>query len=63
MDRKRPRDFYEIQKRQWRRSIPLFAVLILFYFLAIGIIVLAAFLSVGFLAVPNFLSGHLLQAR
>jgi len=60
MDRKRPHDFYEIQKRQWRRSIPLFAVLILFYFLAIGIIVLAAFLSVGFLAVPNFLSGHFL---
>ena len=60
MDRKRPSDFYEIQRRQWLRSIPLFAVLILFYFLAIGLIVLAAFLSIGFLAVPNFLSGPFL---
>jgi len=60
MDKKRPPDFYEIQKRQWQRSIFLFAVLTLFYFLAIGIIVLAVFLSVGFLALPNFISGPLL---
>ena len=60
MDKKRPRDFYEIQKRQWQRSIVLFAVLILFYFLAIGVIVLAVFLSVGVFAVPNFLSGPFL---
>jgi len=60
MDRKRPRDFYEIQKRQWQRSIFLFAVLILFYFLAVGVIVLAVFLSVGVFAVPNFLSGPFL---
>ena len=57
MDRKRRRDFYEIQKRQWQRSLVLFAVLILFYFLAIGIIGLAVFLSVGVFAVPRFLSG------
>jgi Zn-dependent protease with chaperone function/Zn-finger nucleic acid-binding protein len=56
MDRKRPRDFYEIQKRQWQRSIFLFAVLTLFYFLAVGIIVLAVYLSVGWLAVPSFFS-------
>lgn len=57
MDRKRRRDFYEIQKRQWQRSLVLFAVLILFYFLALGIIGLAVFLSVGVFAVPRFLSG------
>ena len=57
MDRESRHDFYEIQRRQWKRSIFLFAVLILFYFLAIGIIALAVFLSVGVFAVPNFLSG------
>lgn len=60
MDRKRPRDFYEIQRRQWRRSIFLFSGLTLFYFLAIGIIVMAVFLSIGMLAVPNLLSGPFL---
>ncbi|MCX6569396.1 MAG: zinc metalloprotease HtpX [Candidatus Aminicenantes bacterium] len=43
----RPRDFYEIQKRQQRRSIFLFAMVLLFYFAAIGLIVLALFASFG----------------
>ena len=61
MNRERARDFYEIQKRQWRRSLLLFIVLILFYFLAIGIIILAVFLSLGVFAVPSFLSGPFLS--
>ena len=60
MDRNQPRDFYEIQKRQWQRSIFAFACLILFYFLAIGIIVLAVYLSVGAFAAAGFLSGPFL---
>ncbi|UCC39203.1 MAG: M48 family metalloprotease [Candidatus Aminicenantes bacterium] len=31
-------DFYEIQKQQWRKSLFLFLVLIVFYFLAVGFI-------------------------
>jgi Zn-dependent protease with chaperone function/Zn-finger nucleic acid-binding protein len=54
MDRKRPLDFYEIQKRQWQRSLLLFAVLILFYFVAMGVVVLAVYLSVGALAATGF---------
>jgi len=60
MDKRQPRDFYEIQRRQRQRSLILFAVLILFYFLAIGIVVLAVFLSVGAFAVPHFLSASFL---
>ncbi len=43
----KPRDFYEIQKRQRQRSIFLFAVVLLFHFAAIGLIVLAFFASFG----------------
>ena len=57
MDRNRRSDFYEIQKRQGWRSLLIFAVLVLFYFLAVGIIALAVFLSVGAFAAPGFLSG------
>lgn len=60
MNRNQPCDFYEIQKRQWQRSIFIFAGLILFYFLAIGIIVLAVYLSVGAFAAAGFLSGSFL---
>jgi hypothetical protein len=34
----RPRDFYEIQKRQRQRSLFLFAMVLLFHFAAIGLI-------------------------
>jgi Zn-dependent protease with chaperone function/Zn-finger nucleic acid-binding protein len=61
MDRKRTRDFYEIQKRQWQRSLALLGVLILAYFLAIGVIALAVFLSIGMLSMPKFLSGPFLM--
>jgi len=60
MDRKRTLNFYEIQKRQRQRSLVLFGVLILVYFLAIGVIALALFLSVGMTSVPKFLSGPFL---
>jgi Zn-dependent protease with chaperone function/Zn-finger nucleic acid-binding protein len=60
MDQKSPQNFYEIQRRQRQRSLALFAVLIVFYFLAIGLIALAVFLSIGAFAVPNFLSGSFL---
>ncbi len=60
MNQKRPQDFYEIQQRQRKKSLVIFAVLIVFYFLAIGLIALAVFLSIGAFAVPNFLSGPFL---
>jgi Zn-dependent protease with chaperone function/Zn-finger nucleic acid-binding protein len=60
MDKKRPKNFYEIQRRQRQRSLALFAVLIVFYFLAIGLIALAVVLSIGAFAVPSFLSGPFL---
>ena len=60
MSQKARLDFYEIQKRQRQRSLVLFAGLIVFYFLSIGLIALAVFLSVGAFAVPNFLSGSFL---
>src|SRR4030042_3956840 len=42
-----PRDFYEVQKRQRRRSLFLFAAVLLFYFAAIGLIGLAFLASFG----------------
>ncbi|MGB7294550.1 MAG: zinc metalloprotease HtpX [Candidatus Aminicenantales bacterium] len=60
MNKRRPQDFYEIQRQQRGKSLFLFAVLIVFYFLAIGLIALAVFLSIGAFAVPNFLSGAFL---
>ena len=43
----RPRDFYEIQKRQRQRSLFLFAAVLLFHFAAIGLITLAFLASFG----------------
>jgi heat shock protein HtpX len=61
MNQKRPQDFYDIERRQRQKSLAIFAVLIVFYFLAIGLIALAVFLSIGAFAVPNFLSGPFLM--
>ena len=48
-----PRDFYDIQRQQWKKSLPIVGILILFYFVAIGLIVLAALASIGlFVAGP-----------
>lgn len=41
------RDFYDIQRSQWQKSLAVFIVLILFYFLAIGLIALAVIVSFG----------------
>jgi Zn-dependent protease with chaperone function/Zn-finger nucleic acid-binding protein len=55
-----PKDFYEIQKSQRAKSLTLFAVMIFFYFAALGIIALALVLSFGLLlarvtlAAPHF---------
>ena len=42
------KDFYEIQSLQWRKSLFVFSALILFYFVAVGLISLAVVLSLGF---------------
>jgi len=42
------KDFYEIQSLQWKKSLFVFTALILFYFLAVGLVSLAVFLSLGF---------------
>jgi len=47
-------DFFDVQKEQWRKSLFLLAVLIIFYFLLIGILSLALSLIIGF-----FLKGSL----
>jgi Zn-dependent protease with chaperone function/Zn-finger nucleic acid-binding protein len=44
------RDFYEVQSRQRRRSLLVFAALILVYFAAVGLITLAVLLSFGLFA-------------
>ena len=57
---KPPRDFYEIQKSQRRKSLFLFAAVILFHFVALGLIALAFMASFGLvfrwgaLASPSF---------
>ena len=43
----RPRDFYEIQERQRRRSLLLFGAVLLFHFVAIGVVALALLASLG----------------
>ncbi len=43
------KNFYEIQSLQWRKSLFVFTVLIVFDFVAIGLISLAVVLSLGFL--------------
>ena len=45
-----PRDFYEIQERQRRRSLPLFAVVLAFHFVLIGVVGLAFLASFGLIA-------------
>jgi Zn-dependent protease with chaperone function/Zn-finger nucleic acid-binding protein len=44
------RDFYEVQSRQRRRSLLIFAALVLFYFAAVALIALAVLLTFGFFA-------------
>ncbi len=57
---KPPRDFYEIQKSQGRKSLFLFAAVLLFYFVALGVTALAFMASFGLvfnwgpLASPSF---------
>lgn len=61
MKRHPPQDFYEIQRRQWKRSLLVLAALALFYFLAIGLIALAVLASVGLIiTAPTLLSGSFL---
>jgi len=54
-------DFYEIQKQQWRKSVFLFPVLIVFYFLAVGFVSLvlvlcfSIFIRGGWLPSQNLL--------
>jgi Zn-dependent protease with chaperone function/Zn-finger nucleic acid-binding protein len=43
----RPRDFYEIQQRQRRRSLPLFGAVVAFHFAGLGLIGLAFLASFG----------------
>ncbi len=45
----RPRDFYEVQERQRRRSLALFGAVLLFHFAAIGVVGLAFLASFGLL--------------
>jgi Zn-dependent protease with chaperone function/Zn-finger nucleic acid-binding protein len=53
-----PQDFYEIQARQWRKSLAVFFALILFYFFAVGLIALSVQATFGFVAPgPHFFSG------
>ncbi|MHB8094964.1 MAG: M48 family metalloprotease [Candidatus Aminicenantales bacterium] len=55
------RDFYEIQRLQWKKSLVIFAALILFYFAAVGLVSLAALLSAGiFVTGPAFWTGRIL---
>ena len=49
----RPRDFYEIQERQRRRSLPLFAAVLVFHFAALGLIGLAFLATFGLLFSPG----------
>jgi len=51
-----PKDFYEVQKNQRVKSLFLFGVVVVFYFVALGVIALALLLSLGL-----FLSGGILH--
>jgi Zn-dependent protease with chaperone function/Zn-finger nucleic acid-binding protein len=53
---KPPRDFYDIQRRQRRRSLPLFAAVLLFHFVLLGVIGLALLATVGLIAGAALLS-------
>ena len=52
----RTRDFYEVQERQRRRSLLLFAAVLLFHFVAIGLVGLALLASVGLFIRPGLFS-------
>jgi len=52
----RTRDFYEIQERQRRRSLPLFAAVLAFHFAAIGLTGLAFLATFGLLAGPGLMA-------
>ena len=55
------KDFWEIQRAQWTKSLFLIVVLFVFYFFAIGLITLAAVASVGLLSPSHsLLSAHFL---
>ncbi len=41
------KDFYEIQSKQWKKSILILTALVIFYFVAFGLIALAFLLSLG----------------
>jgi heat shock protein HtpX len=43
----RPRDFYEVQERQRRRSLPLFGAVLIFHFVGLGLIGLAFLATLG----------------
>jgi heat shock protein HtpX len=61
MNKRTARDFYEVERQQWRKSLFLFLVLILFYFLAICVVSFIFLLSFGFFAGrEKFLSGSFL---
>jgi heat shock protein HtpX len=47
MEKNFGQDFYEIQSRQWKKSLFLFSILIVFYFFAIGLISIAFLMSFG----------------
>lgn len=55
----RPADFYEIQRRQKGRSLPIFFVLILFYSFAVGFITLAFIWGLGlFMSADPWMTGR-----
>lgn len=45
-------DFYSAQRRQWKKSLIIFGAVLLFYFLATGIVLFALILIVGFFIDP-----------
>jgi heat shock protein HtpX len=51
----KPRDFYEIQARQRRRSLPLFAAVLAFHFALLGLVGLAFLATFGLLFAPGLL--------
>jgi len=51
----RPRDFYEIQERQRRKSLLLFAAVLAFHFVLLGLIGLAFLATFGLLFIPEVL--------
>jgi len=61
MEKKLRPDFFEIERKQWQKSLFLFFVLIIFYFFAIGFISFVFLISFGLLlGKEKFLSGSFL---